>query len=56
MCGEVTWLENRVLRFHEIVCIREVKKTKCYFLKSCDPFSDDVSMGRTDSKPQGCKS
>lgn len=38
MCREVTWLEKRALRFHEIVCIREVKKPKCYFLKSCDPF------------------
>ena len=34
----VTWPEHRALRFHEIVCIREVRKTKCYFLKSCDPL------------------
>lgn len=33
----VTWPEHRALRFHEIVSIREVRKTKCYFLKSCDP-------------------
>ncbi len=33
----VTWPEHTALRFHEIVCIREVSKTKCYFLKSCDP-------------------
>lgn len=30
--------EHKALRFHEIVCIREVRKTKCYFLKSCDPL------------------
>lgn len=35
---ELTWPQHRALRFHEIVCIREVRKTKCYFLKSCDPL------------------
>lgn len=35
--SRVTWPEHLALRFHEIVCIREVRKTKCYFLKYCDP-------------------
>lgn len=29
----VTWPEHSALRFHEIVCIREVRKTKCYFFE-----------------------
>lgn len=46
----VTWPEHRALRFHEIACIREVKKTKCYFLKSCDPaLTTSLWRGKTAS-------
>lgn len=45
----VTWPEHRALRFHEIVCIREVRKTKCYFFEVLWPSAGYVSMERTDS-------
>ena len=46
----VTWPEHRALRFHEIVCIREVRKTESYFLKSCDPvLATSLWRGQTAS-------
>lgn len=55
VCVRCYFTEHRALRFHEIVCIRKVRKTKCYVLKSCDPVLTS-SMGRIDSLPQACKS
>lgn len=49
--SRVTWPQHGALRFHEIVCIREVKKTKCYFLKSCDPvLTMSLWRGQTASR------